>query len=62
MEPTSSGKMHLSKKCRVYLTWRNVVNVKKQNGLSSDLFSEKHKKTKNKKKTQRAVFMGKLKR
>ena len=46
----------------VYLTWRNVVNVKKQNGLSSDLFSEKHKKNKKQKQTQRAVFMGKLKR
>ena len=50
--------MHLSKKCPEF-TWRNAVNVKKQKGLSSDLFSEK--KTKKKKK-QRAVFMGKLKR
>ena len=47
----------------VYFTWRNVVNVKKQNGLSSDLFSEKTQKNKKqKKKKQRAVFMGKLKR
>ena len=37
--------MHLSKKCPEF-TWRNAVNVKKQKGLSSDLFSEKKKKTK----------------
>ena len=46
MEPTSSGKMHLSKKCPEF-TWRNAVNVKKQKGLSSDLFSEKETKKKN---------------
>ena len=40
--------MHLSKKCPEF-TWRNAVNVKKQKGLSSDLFSEK--KNKQKKKT-----------
>ena len=57
-EPTSSGKMHLSKKCPDF-TWRNAVNMKKQKGLSSDLFPEKKPR---KKKKQRAVFMGKLKR
>ena len=38
--------MHLSKKCPEF-TWRNAVNVKKQKGLSSDLFSEKKQKKKN---------------
>ena len=62
MEPTSSGKMHLSKKCPEF-TWRNAVDVKKLKGLSSYLFPKKNKKTNNnKKKKQRAVFMGKLKR
>ena len=37
----------------VYLKWRNAVNVKKQKGFSSDLFSGK--------KNQRAVAKWKLK-
>ena len=44
MEPTSSGKMHLSKKCPEF-TWRNAVDVKKLKGLSSYLFPKKNKKT-----------------
>ena len=54
MEPTSSGKMHLSKKCPEF-TWRNAVNVKKQKGLLSDLFPEKKQKN-NKKKKKREQF------
>ena len=49
MEPTSSGKMHLSKKCPEF-TWRNAADVKKLKGLSSYLFPKKKQKNKKKKK------------
>ena len=52
MEPTSSGKMHLSKKCPEF-TRRNAVNVKKQKGLLSDLFPEKKQKNNNNKKKKK---------
>ena len=55
MEPTSSGKMHLSKKCPEF-TWRNAVDVKKLKGLSSYLFPKKTKKPTTTKKKNREQF------